>query len=82
MNPQDGGSCIYLKIQRSPKEGVLERETSPLQVLCSWAGDETGECAREDRKESEDLLSDSQASITSRSSGGEFLAFVNVQSSA
>ena len=53
-------------------------------MLCCLAGDETGELAVEDGKESEGLLSDSQASMASRFSGVEFLAFVNlaVESSA
>lgn len=46
-------------------------------MLCYWVRDETGGFAAEVRKESEDLLSDPQAGMASRFSGGEFLAFVN-----
>lgn len=42
-----------------------EREDSHLQVVCYWAGDETGELefAREKTKESEDHLPDFQAGM-------------------
>lgn len=52
---------------------MAEREDSLLQVVFYRAGSDTGDLVMEDRKESSDHLSDSQASVSSGFPGTECL---------